>query len=575
MRVGRGLGACAAGGAITAAACATLGAGIAQAAEQRIQTFAFTGGTQQFVVPAGVTSLKVALIGGHGGTGSPRDGSESRGGEGESVLAQLLVIPGEPLFVEVAGNGESGKSPGFGRGGYGGGGDAESHEGFEQSGGGGGGASDVRTVEEATASRLVVAGGGGGGGGAGVNSTQPSTAFPGGSGGEAGARGQDGTAANVEAGGGEGGRPGGANSGGEAGGNSSVQMAGKGSEGVGGNGGGSGLNIGGGGGGGIFGGGGGGGGGSYEVVGQNFSSGGSGGGGGGASGVPAGSSASLLQEEASAAEPSVTFTWIAPPPAVLTGSASALTTTTATVNGTVNPDNSLVTACQFTIAPAPPAGATIPCAQQVGAGGSPVAVTAPLSDLSPATTYTVTLFASNSAGQAGGLPASFTTPSVSLTTPSQPFSGTGSSPPSTPSLTVTNLTLSPTRFHRSTRPATIAKQPKKKVKTLPMSTTISFALSQAATVALGFELAQPGVLAGGKCDAVSKTHRKGKRCTRYTAVRGGVTLPGHVGTDKITFAGVLDGGVRLASGTYRLSLGATGPGGSATAAQRPSFTLLG
>ena len=74
---------------------------------------------------------------------------------------------------------------------------------------------------------------------------------------------------------------------------------------------------------------------------------------------------------------------------------------------------------------------------------------------------------------------------------------------------------------------------------------------------------------------ISKTHRNGKRCTRYTAVHGGVTRAGHAGTDTITFAGVLDGGTRLMPGTYRLSLGATDAGGSATAAQHPSFTLLG
>ena len=80
---------------------------------------------------------------------------------------------------------------------------------------------------------------------------------------------------------------------------------------------------------------------------------------------------------------------------------------------------------------------------------------------------------------------------------------------------------------------------------------------------------------GASAALVSKTHRKGKRCTRYTTVRGGVTRTGHAGTDKITFAGVLDGGTRLAPGTYRLALGATGPAGSATATQHPSFTLLG
>jgi hypothetical protein len=83
------------------------------------------------------------------------------------------------------------------------------------------------------------------------------------------------------------------------------------------------------------------------------------------------------------------------------------------------------------------------------------------------------------------------------------------------------------------------------------------------------------VLVGRTCGAVSKAHSKGKRCVRYTAVHGGVIRAGHAGIDKITFAGVLDGGAHLAPGTYRLSLSATSPAGSAIASQHPTFTLLG
>jgi hypothetical protein len=197
-------------------------------------------------------------------------------------------------------------------------------------------------------------------------------------------------------------------------------------------------------------------------------------------------------------------------------------------------------------------------------------------------TFPITVTAIDAIGNATTQSGSITV-AASTSTPGGVVGGSGTSgAPASESgisggpLTVTNLALSPTRFRRGTRPATIAKaKPKKQAKAFPMSTTISFALSSAATVSLGFELAQPGVLIGRRCGAASKTHRKGKRCTRYTPVRGGVTLTGHAGADKITFAGILDGGARLAPGTYRLSLDAIGPGGSATAAQRPSFTLLG
>jgi len=285
--------------------------------------------------------------------------------------------------------------------------------------------------------------------------------------------------------------------------------------------------------------------------------------------VPAGHSATLLQEEASAAEPSVTFTWIAPLPAVLTGGASAIAATTATVNGTVNPDNSLVTACQFAITPAPPAGATIPCAQQVGAGGTPVAVSANLAGLSPSTTYTVTLTGASVQGSASGSPVSFTTSSPTSSPTSTPTSGGASAGVV---LAVTDLKLSPIRFELGKGAATIAKR---KTKPLPTSATISFTLSQAATVTLSFERVLTGVLVGHKCTRPTRSGRKARKCVRHSTVPGGVTLNAQAGAEQIHFDGVLDGDTSLTPGNYELSLSATDSTGKATASQHPTFTLLG
>jgi len=259
----------------------------------------------------------------------------------------------------------------------------------------------------------------------------------------------------------------------------------------------------------------------------------------------------------------VTFTWTPAPPAVVTAAASAVTSTTATLNGAVNPDAWQITSCEFDISPAPSGVATIPCAQQLAAGGAPIPVSATALGLAPATTYTVTLNATSVQGSSSGSPVTFTTAAGKAL----PKGGTSSA------LSVSALKLSPTRFRRGKHTATISRA-KRKSKT-PTATTISFTLSQAAGVKLSFELAQPGVLAGRKCGASSKTHRKGKRCIRYTAVAHDVALPGRAGTDTITFAGVLNGGVRLSPGTYRLSLSAANPTGSATATQHPTFTLLG
>jgi hypothetical protein len=50
---------------------------------------------------------------------------------------------------------------------------------------------------------------------------------------------------------------------------------------------------------------------------------------------------------------------------------------------------------------------------------------------------------------------------------------------------------------------------------------------------------------------------------------------GRGGSNKIVFDGVLSGGARLAPSTYRLSLTAVAGNARASAAQHPTFVLLG
>ncbi len=237
--------------------------------------------------------------------------------------------------------------------------------GEEPGGGGGGGASDVRTCSVAAiqascpdgaslASRLLVAGGGGGGGGSGTGSA---------TGGGGGAADNSGTAGFEEiftatkgAAPGHGGRhpaaaaPANLQGRAQRQGERFVHPAD--SWALGGEGGTSVSGGGGGGGGGIFGGGGGGGGAATDqrLAGREIFSGGGGGGGGGASGVPvgvAGVSDVLMLATAEGAEPSVSFTWSAPAPTVLTTAASAVTQMAATLNGTVDTNTWQPTACDF------------------------------------------------------------------------------------------------------------------------------------------------------------------------------------------------------------------------------------
>jgi hypothetical protein len=257
--------------ATAALAIGALAAAPASATSKVTETFAPTGEEQSFVVPAGVTSVRVRATGAAGETAlsdSPFQ-TAAPGGSGAVVGGVLLVTPGETLYVEVAAGGFNGG-------------------GFGVSGGGmGGGASDVRTVPSASEgsleSRLLVAAGGGGGGGTFDEGS-------GGRGGDAGAPGWEG--ATTESGGccGEGaqrtaGGGAGTLTGGGAGGARCEGIApwsgfegALGSGGFGGDGFGAPLTGGGGGGGGYWGGGGGEG--SCEFVFGPFSPGGAGGGGG-------------------------------------------------------------------------------------------------------------------------------------------------------------------------------------------------------------------------------------------------------------------------------------------------------
>lgn len=148
-----------------------------------------TQGPDNFIVPAGVTSISVKAWGaGGGGGGGGTTGSGGPGGGGGYVAGNISVTPGETLKIYVGGGG--------------GGGSSVSGAG---SGGGGGGYS---SIYRGTTPIMIVSGGGGGGG-----SRQTTTGANGGAGG--GTTGQAGATNYSNNGGGGGG--GSQSSGGSAG----------------------------------------------------------------------------------------------------------------------------------------------------------------------------------------------------------------------------------------------------------------------------------------------------------------------------------------------------------------------
>ena len=116
-------------------------------------TFNYTGGQQTYVVPAGLTSIAVDVIGAEGGYSY----NSQTPGLGGRLQAEYSVIPGQTLYIYVGGKGEDDPVR---TGGWNGGGDGSTGD----YGGGGGGASDIRIGGTTLADRIFVSGGGGGSG---------------------------------------------------------------------------------------------------------------------------------------------------------------------------------------------------------------------------------------------------------------------------------------------------------------------------------------------------------------------------------------------------------------------------
>lgn len=89
-------------------------------------------------------------------------------------------------------------------------------------------------------------------------------------------------------------------------------------------------------------------------------------------------------------------------PDVTTGAASNTSATSATLNGTVNPDGLEVGECRFEYGTTTSYGHAIACVETVGSGSSEVQVHADVAGLTPGTTYHLRLVAANESGTSFG-----------------------------------------------------------------------------------------------------------------------------------------------------------------------------
>ncbi len=97
-------------------------------------------------------------------------------------------------------------------------------------------------------------------------------------------------------------------------------------------------------------------------------------------------------------------------PATVTGTPSSLTTGSATLNATVNPEGQTVTACSFEYGATEAYGSVAPCSQSPGSGTTAVAVAASIAGLKAGANYHFRIVATSAAGTSRGEDRAFTTP---------------------------------------------------------------------------------------------------------------------------------------------------------------------
>jgi gliding motility-associated-like protein len=143
----------------------------------QIATFNYTGGSQNYVVPAGVTVICFTVSGAQGMRNAQ---GSNLGGLGGRVTGSMPVTPGQVLQINVGGGGLVSTVGGFNGGGNGG--IITTACCNNAHAGGGGGASDIRIAPYGLVNRVAVGGGGGGTGGNRVVGCAPGTGGGGGGG---------------------------------------------------------------------------------------------------------------------------------------------------------------------------------------------------------------------------------------------------------------------------------------------------------------------------------------------------------------------------------------------------------
>jgi hypothetical protein len=239
------------------------------------------------------------------------------------------------------------------------------------------------------------------------------------------------------------------------------------------------------------------------------------------------------------------------PPAVLTGAATGISATGATLAGQLDP-NARAATYHFEYGKTTSYGSsTVP--QQADASVTLAPVSVAVSGLAPATVYHYRLVASNADGTTVGADQTFTT-SGGTAAAGVPRFLSGSVRPSVFAVQRTGR-AGPPRRHRP-----------------PFGTTFRYSLSEPARVSFTVQESLPGRADGRTCIAKIAHNRTRRACTRLGKPRRFV-VNARAGHNATRFTGRI-GGQALPPGRYRVTLVATDAAGRRSAPKRLTFRVV-
>ncbi|HUA74237.1 MAG TPA: fibronectin type III domain-containing protein [Solirubrobacteraceae bacterium] len=241
-----------------------------------------------------------------------------------------------------------------------------------------------------------------------------------------------------------------------------------------------------------------------------------------------------------------------PPPVATTSSVASVSSSSASIAASVNPNFSATT-YHFDFGTTTAYG-SFTAAASAGEGGVAQAVAATLTGLKPETTYHFRVVATNAAGSVVGADQTLTT-AKAPPAKAPPKKGKAAQP-----LRMTGVKMSNRRF-RVGRSATAISARRR----APVGTSFRFRLSATARVQIAITRTAPGLRRGRSCVAPSRKLRQAhaKRCTRTLTVGKLTRSNVRSGTHAIAFSGRI-GTKALKPRSYQAVLTASGAGKRST-----------